>query len=83
MEIPINVGYKLSKTISLKAGPVFSIPLKQTSVISKVGNVPDMRDTMMNTQTINAALSRTILTPKFNIGISAGIGIQVGVLVSK
>ena len=46
IDIPINLGYRITKTVSLTGGPVFSFPLHQTAS-SKVGNVPDMRDTMM------------------------------------
>ncbi len=77
LDIPFNIGYRLSKTISIKGGPVFSIPIKQTAIISRVGNVPDRQDTIMRTKAINAALSQTVVSPKFNWGISAGIGIQI------
>jgi hypothetical protein len=78
LDVPLNIGYKLTPKISLKAGPTFSIPIKQTGVVSKLGNVPDLKDTLMHTQSINTALNRTVLTPKFNMGISAGIGVQAG-----
>ncbi|RKR80526.1 hypothetical protein BDD43_0647 [Mucilaginibacter gracilis] len=77
LDIPFNLGYRLSKTISLKGGPVFSIPVKQTAILSKVGYAPVPLDTMQHTKAINAALAQTVLTPKFNLGVSVGIGIQI------
>ncbi|NQX39063.1 hypothetical protein SAMN05421820_102574 [Pedobacter steynii] len=78
-EVPLNIGYRVSKNISLSAGPVFSILIKQKVVPGRTGYVTEPAiDTISKTKIINAALAHSPLTPKFNLGISAGISMQAG-----
>ncbi|MCX2584410.1 hypothetical protein [Pedobacter sp. MR22-3] len=77
VDVPFNIGYRLSKTFSIKVGPVLSIPFKQTAIFSKVGYAPVPLDTMQHTKAIQAALAQTVLKTGFNLGISAGIGVQI------
>lgn len=77
VDLPLNIKYRISKAIYLSTGPVFSIPVKQTTIRSEVEYVPDPLDTMHHTKDINAALSRTVVKPEFNAGISAGMMIRL------
>jgi len=77
VDIPLNLVFKPSQAISIKAGPVFSLPVKQANGISTFQTGKLKKDSLYYvgvTKTINA----TTYTPDLNIGLSAGIGFQTG-----
>jgi hypothetical protein len=76
LTIPITLEYKLSKNISLKGGPVISMPIKQSGISTRLGAVPDTRDTIYHTQIIDSALKKTVIN-KVNIGFTGGVSIQI------
>ncbi len=72
MDIPINLEYKISKTISVKTGPVISLLLKQTDISSKLGTIADLRDTVYHSKEINKAINNTIIN-KVSFGFTGGL----------
>lgn len=72
LEIPLYLEYKATRNVSLKAGPVFSLPLKQSN--SKISFTPDsIRQDSVYYPGIAGLLSKTKYQAKLNYGISAGI----------
>ena len=75
MDIPLTVGYRLSKLISVKAGPILSLSLKQSEAVTKLMPIADPRDTIYHSKEINAALAGTVMG-KINFGFTGGINLQ-------
>ncbi|TCD00229.1 hypothetical protein [Pedobacter psychroterrae] len=73
MDIPLTLTYKLSNTISINAGPVISLPLKQVGI--KLGTIHQKTDTLMHTKTVNDILNNTKMN-RINIGFSTGISLH-------
>ncbi len=61
-DIPVNLEYRISKTISIKAGPVISLSLKQTGISSKLAPIADHRDTVYHSKEINKAIGSTVIS---------------------
>ncbi len=76
LTIPITLEYKLTKNISLKGGPVISMPIKQSGISTKLGAIPNIRDTVYHTQIIDSAFKKTTIN-KLNIGFTGGVSIQI------
>jgi hypothetical protein len=76
LTISVTLEYKLTKNISLKGGPVIGMPIKQSGISAKLGAVPNIRDTVYHTQTIDSALKKTTIN-KLNIGFTGGASIQI------
>ncbi|TFF36572.1 hypothetical protein [Mucilaginibacter psychrotolerans] len=75
-DIPVTVEYKLSNTLSIKAGALFILPIKQSGVSTKLAPIAYPRDTLDYTQEINAALNHTTIN-KVNIGFTGGISLHI------
>ncbi|MEX8548224.1 MAG: hypothetical protein V5804_11540 [Mucilaginibacter sp.] len=76
LDIPLNLEYRISKTISLRAGPVISLSLKQKNISSKLGTIADLRDTVYHSKEINKALNNTNIS-KVSFGFTGGISFHV------
>jgi hypothetical protein len=76
VDIPLTAGYKLSKHITVKAGPVISFVTKQSEIMTKLNPIADPRDTIYHSKEINRALANTIMN-KVNIGLTGGISIHI------
>lgn len=73
MDIPLTLTYKLSNTISINAGPIISLPLKQLGI--KLGTILQKTDTLMHTKTVYDILNNTKMN-RINIGFSTGISLH-------
>ncbi|SUJ27286.1 Uncharacterised protein [Sphingobacterium spiritivorum] len=76
IDIPLKVDYRLSDRISLNTGVIIDIPVKQSSEITRLGPVYDVRDTLRRGQEINSALTNTNAN-KVNIGLSGGVTLHL------
>jgi len=76
MDIPLTAAYKLSKHISVKAGPIISFVGKQSEMITRLSPIADPRDTLYHSKTIDSTLVNTV-NNKVNIGFTGGISIHI------
>ncbi|CAH0311880.1 MULTISPECIES: hypothetical protein [unclassified Pedobacter] len=76
MDIPLTAAYRLSKHISVKAGPVISFMGKQSEMITKLNPIADPRDTLYHSKQIDSTLVNTV-NNKVNIGFTGGISIHI------
>ncbi|WP_293916056.1 MULTISPECIES: hypothetical protein [unclassified Sphingobacterium] len=76
IDIPLKVEYRLSNHISLNTGVIIDLPVKQSSKMTGLGPVYDVRDTLRHSQEINSALTN-INANKVNIGLSGGITVHL------
>ncbi len=77
VDVPLNLVFKPNQYLSLKAGPVFSLPVKQVNGISTFQTGKLKKDSLYYvkvTQTINA----TNYTQSVNVGLSFGASAQTG-----
>ncbi|WP_183562787.1 outer membrane beta-barrel protein [Mucilaginibacter sp. SP1R1] len=70
-EVPITMEYKVSRLISIKAGPVISLAIKQSTSGSSLV-VSDRRDTLNNSKQINAIIAGSTVS-KVNVGFTGGV----------
>jgi hypothetical protein len=75
LDIPLKLEYRLSKTITLNAGTIISLPVMQSLIETKLKPIADPRDTIYHSKEINSALSNTTVN-KINIGFTGGISIH-------
>lgn len=73
VDIPLTAAYRLSKHISVKAGPVISFVGKQSEMTIKIANP---RDTLYHSKQIDSTLVNTV-SNKVNIGFIGGISIHI------
>ncbi len=76
LDIPVNLEYRISKTISVKAGPLISLPLKQRDISSKLGTITDLRDTVYHSKEINKAINNTTIS-KISFGFTGGVSFHL------
>jgi len=76
IDISLTAGYKLSKHINLKAGPVISFVGKQSEMITRLNPIADARDTLYHSKQIDSTLVNTV-SNKVNIGFTGGISIHI------
>jgi len=76
LDVPLKIGYRLSKIVTFNAGTVISLSLKQSSVSTALKPIADPRDTIYHSQEINSALRSTTLN-KINIGFTGGISVHI------
>lgn len=76
LDLPVNLEYRISKTISIKAGPIISLSLKQTGISSKLGPITDHRDTVYYSKEINKAIGSTFIS-KASFGFMGGVSFQL------
>jgi hypothetical protein len=77
VDVPLNLVFKPTPYLSLKAGPVFSLPVKQVNGNSTFQTGKLKKDSLYYvkvTQTINA----TNYTKSVNTGLSFGASLQTG-----
>jgi len=76
VDIPLTAAYRLSKHISVKAGPVISFVGKQSAMITRLNPIADPRDTLYHSKQIDSTLVNTV-SNKVNIGFAGGISIHI------
>lgn len=77
IDIPVSLEYRISKHISVKAGPVFSFQSKQRGTGSVLDKVSNLRDTLYHSKQINEALGKTTIN-KVNFGFFGGVTVRIG-----
>lgn len=77
LNVPLTLEYRISKMISLNAGPVISFPVKQSNASYQVGALINQRDTTsFKGAAVDTTLKRSIVN-KINLGITGGISIHI------
>ncbi|QNR83133.1 outer membrane beta-barrel protein [Pedobacter riviphilus] len=76
VDVPLMAAYRLSKHISVKAGPVISFVGKQSEMITRLNPIADPRDTLYHSKQIDSTLVNTV-SNKINIGFTGGISIHI------
>lgn len=75
-DLPLSLEYKISKTISVKAGPIISLSLKQMGINSKLAPIADLRDTVYHSKEINKSISSTAIS-KGSFGFMGGVSFHL------
>ncbi len=74
LDIPVYLGYRLQKYVSLKAGSWLSLGLSQSGG-ARLGKVTNYLDTVFHSQEINRILENTTFN-RIKFGYAAGIELQ-------
>nr|WP_199082648.1 outer membrane beta-barrel protein [Pedobacter sp. ASV19] len=77
LNIPLLLEYKINKAISLQAGPLLNLLLKQSNKQGLIAPMADMRDTVYHSKEINQAISKTTVN-QVSIGFTGGISLHMG-----
>jgi hypothetical protein len=75
VSVPIHLVYKLNNYVSIKAGPVINIPVKQSAGSTSFTPLAIKTDTPYYTS-VNNQLKNTKYVPAINLGVSAGVSLQ-------
>ena len=76
IDIPLNLEYKISNKMSLRAGPVISFNLKENGIRSKLDTSIYHPIVIHDIQKINTAIDHTRAT-KVAIGLSTGLSLRI------
>jgi hypothetical protein len=76
VDIPLHLVYHLSPNISIKAGPVLSIPLTEANGISTVTTSGTPKDSANYFVKLSEALNHTSIERKIYYGLSGGISLN-------
>lgn len=77
LNIPLLMERRISKAISLQAGPLVSLLLKQGNKQGLVAPMADMRDTVYHSKEINQSISKTAVN-QVSIGFTGGLSVHLG-----
>jgi hypothetical protein len=77
VDIPVFAGYNITRNLSIKAGPVINIPLKQVNGNSTFQTIKSGKDTSTYYSTVTSTINNTGFEKKISYGISGGIGLHV------
>ncbi|MBB6239819.1 hypothetical protein HDC90_004481 [Pedobacter sp. AK013] len=79
VDIPLTAAYRLSKNISVKAGPVISFVGKQSEMVARLNPIANPRDTLYHSKQIDSILVNigNTVNNKINIGFTGGISIHI------
>ncbi|WP_316836246.1 hypothetical protein [Pedobacter nutrimenti] len=77
LTIPLLLEHRISKVVSLHAGPLVSLVLKQANKQGLVAPMADMRDTVYHSKEINQAISKTTVN-QISIGFTGGLSLHLG-----
>lgn len=76
IQVPLNLTYKLSNLISLKAGAVINFAGKPGSASYTLGPVGGFRDTLRRATSIDSAVNNSVLTGKVSLGFTGGVSLN-------
>ncbi|WP_025145884.1 outer membrane beta-barrel protein [Pedobacter jeongneungensis] len=76
VDFPLAAAYRLSKKISVKAGPIIAFSIKQSDVFTKLKPIADPRDTLYHGKAVDSALVNTVAN-KVSIGFMGGISVHI------
>lgn len=77
IDIMLNLQYRVSKLVSVKAGPVLSYAGKQLNTSTRLGTVGSFRDTLGYSKTIDSVRNTTVFNKKMNLGFTGGLGVKI------
>lgn len=75
LDVPVKLEYKLSELISLNTGVIVNFPISQSSILTQLGPVVDIRDTLFYGKEISSALASTEVN-RINFGFSSGFNVH-------
>jgi len=75
-DIPLQIEYRLSNNLSIKAGPVLTFQSKQSSAESKLDQIINYADTVYHTKPLNEAMANTQMN-QVNAAFSGGIKLRL------
>jgi hypothetical protein len=75
--VPLQLIYRVAGNFSVKAGPVFNLPVKQTNAVTSITPIVINKDTVYYRGVITQ-LNATKYDKKINFGLSGGLQIQTG-----
>ena len=75
LDAPLKLEYKVSELVSLNAGVIVNFPISQSSALTQLGPVADIRDTLFRSNEINSALANTSVN-RINFGFSSGVNVH-------
>jgi hypothetical protein len=81
IDLPLHLSYNVTNSLSFKAGPVISIPVKQVTGSSSFQTSKARKDTTAYYSTVTGALNNTGFDKKINYGISGGVTLHVNRLL--
>ncbi|ASU32766.1 hypothetical protein MuYL_0866 [Mucilaginibacter xinganensis] len=76
VNIPLYLVYKAANNVTIKAGPVIGIPIKQTGINSTLQPYGIRSDSTYYSKTM-AILNASKYEQKFNLGVSGGVSVQI------
>ena len=77
IDVPLNLTYKVSNLISLKAGAVISFAGNPGSVTYKLGPVGSLRDTLRRSGAIDSTVNSSVLAKRVSLGFTGGVSFNV------
>jgi hypothetical protein len=75
LEIPLLLSYRVNNYLSVRAGPMISIPIKQANVTNRILTPGSKQDSAYYVS-LTDSLKGTQYLPKLNFGFSGGINFQ-------
>ncbi len=77
LEVPLMASYKLTKWLTIKGGPVISIPIKTGAINNTLAPVGSPLDTARAFKTLSSTVNGTAITNKANFNLSGGVLINI------
>ena len=77
IEIPLIASYKLTKWLSIKGGPVISVPIKTGAINNTLSPVGSPLDTVPAFKVLLGTVSSTSILNKVNFNLSGGVLISI------
>jgi len=76
LDLPLSLSYKITKSVSIKAGPVLSIVAKQSNVNTKFSAIISNRDTTYKGVIVEETVPQSTVN-KIGLGFSGGISFHL------
>jgi hypothetical protein len=75
LEVPLQLRYSINNYLSIMAGPMISIPVKQSGISNTLLTTGPKKDSVYFARVVDT-LSGTKYLPKLNFGLSGGVNFQ-------
>jgi hypothetical protein len=75
LEIPLQLSYRINNYLSVRAGPMVSIPMKQANITNRI-LTPGAKSDSAYFVSLTDSLKNTKYLPKLNFGLSGGVNFQ-------
>ena len=76
LDLPLSLSYKITKSVSIKAGPVLSIVAKQSNVNTKFSAIISNRDTTYKGVIVEETVPQSTVN-KIGLGFSVGVSFHL------